>query len=264
MTKLKKNQAKSGPNGRWERWKGWLAQILRRGRLGWPRFYARWRLLVGFLSFFLLLAVGWGIGRQLNRPASSHPLVVEKTGEREEGAEQETPLQAEPEDLTAVVRQLQRDLSALRQRLEEENASRSEGEKEAAPTPLQWVPPVAGKVVRGNGWEKKGDEWRFHAGVDLTVPPGAQVLAASAGKVGMIKTDGALGTVVTLEHSGGWRSLYGHLTKVQVTVGQEIAQGTVLGYSSPATCGPEPGIHFNLYHQENPVDPLTMIAFPQE
>ncbi|NLY90911.1 MAG: M23 family metallopeptidase [Firmicutes bacterium] len=257
---MKIKQFKSGLNDVWESWKGRLARIRRWGGQGWGRFYARWRLLVGVLSFLLLLAIGWGIGRGLNLPAISPLLVVEEAGKGETATGPETP----PEDLRAVVQALQQDLSALRQRLETKETPRLEGEAEAAPSPIQWIPPVTGKVVRESGWEKKGGEWRYHSGIDLTVPPGTPVRAAAAGKVGALKTDVTLGTAVTLEHRGGWRSLYGHLAKVQVTVGQEITEGTVLGYSSPAACGPEPGIHFNLYQQENPVNPLTIIVFPQE
>ncbi|HHT48552.1 MAG TPA: M23 family metallopeptidase [Firmicutes bacterium] len=247
-------QGKFNFNLGWERWKQRVTQVFRRRGLGGTGFDPRWRLLVAIFGFLLFLSIGWWIGRQISSPVASPPLQVEESGPA-----------AETADLSAVVRELQQDLSLLRQRIAETNRPSQDGEEEEKPvSPIQWIPPVAGKVVRNSGWEKKGDEWRYHSGIDLAVPAGAKVLAAAAGKVVAIKTEGALGTVVTIDHGGDWRSLYGHLTGVQVTVGQDITQGAILGYSSPQSCGPEPGIHFNLYQQENPINPLAVISFPSE
>ncbi|HEY8391346.1 MAG TPA: peptidoglycan DD-metalloendopeptidase family protein [Capillibacterium sp.] len=256
----------------WEGWKGGLARLLGWIRLGWPRFWGGWRLLVAGFSFLLLVALGWGIGRELHLPTAAPSLVVEETGKRETGLKPETPPAGasetvpvtDREDLAAAVEALKEEVAALRQRLETEKTPSPEGETEAAPAPSNWLAPVAGKVVRGSGWEKQGTEWRYHSGVDLSALPGTPVRAAAAGTVETVKTDAALGTVVTLAHGGGWRSLYGHLTQVQVTVGEEVAQGTVLGYSAPAACGSEAGIHFALYQQEDPVNPLAVLSFPPE
>ena len=184
------------------------------------------------------------------------PLVVNEAIARQEGEAEE--------DLGAMVRKLQNDLSELRQKLNEKTASSStQTPMEATVTfsPLMFNPPVAGRVVRQGGWEKKSGEWRYHSGIDFAVPVGTEVRSAAAGMVQTVKTDPALGTVITIDHGNDWRSLYGHLHRVQVSVGQKVTGTTLLGYSSSTSCGPEPGIHFNLYHQENQVDPLTVLNF---
>lgn len=238
-------------------WKEGLARLWRTGLGGWNRFYARRRFLVGTVSFLLLLAIGWGIGRQISPAPPAHPLVVQEASGSAGG---------ETADLATLVRQLQADLSALRTQFAEEGTGSTAVAAEPAPTytPLRLIPPLTGRVSRQSGWEKKAGEWRYHSGVDLSVPPGTAVVAVAAGRVGVIKTDPALGTIVAVDHGNDWRSLYGHLTRIQVSVGQEVAQGALLGYSSHASCGPEPGIHFNLYHQENPVDPVTMLNLAQD
>lgn len=242
----------------WARFKQLLIRSFQLGRRGWTRILVRQRLLVGALCFLLLVAVGWGIGRRIDSWEQPLPLVVEE--KKTVSAETVTP------DYETLLLELQTDLAALQAKLEEEGPVRTASEAESGPvfTPLQLMAPVAGKVTKRSGWEKKADEWHYHSGVDLSVPPGTRVVAAAAGTVGAIKTDAALGTIVVINHGNDWRSLYGHLTGIQVSTGQEVAQGTLLGYSSRASCGPEPGIHFSLYHQENPVDPLTVLNLTQE
>lgn len=239
----------------WETFKERFVLSSRRGFSSWMGAAPRRRLVVGVLSFLVLLAIGWGIGRQIGFAGGNHPLIVkETTGSPEAGNV----------DLNALVQELQKELSTLRHQVEQKSgvpvAQAQENVRILAP--LELIPPVAGKVIRQSGWEKKGEEWWYHSGVDLTVPPGTQVRATADGTVASIKTEPILGTVVAIDHGSGWRSLYAHLARVQVAVGQELTQGTPLGYSSGAGCGPEPGIHFNLYHQEEPVDPVTMIHFP--
>ena len=240
-------------------WSGWktlkerFAQTFR-GLSGCIGADPRRRLMVGVLGFLVFVAIGWGIGRQIGFAGAARPLVDKETGSPEVGTA----------DLSVLVQELQKELSTLRHQFEQESSAPAARVQENAKmlTPLELIPPVEGKLIRRSGWEKKGDEWRYHSGVDLTVPPGTQVRATAGGTVASIKTEPALGTVVAVDHGSGWRSLYAHLARVQVAVGQELTQGTPLGYSSGVGCGPEPGIHFNLYHQEEPVDPVTMINFP--
>ncbi|HHW13021.1 MAG TPA: M23 family metallopeptidase [Firmicutes bacterium] len=253
---------KMGWSGRlargWARLKQILAQTFRLSRRGWTRLVVRERFLVGALSFLALTTVGWGIGRRLSPSAAPMPLVIEEKPavSAETGAG----------DYETLLRELQAELAALQAQMKTADPAQTASEAEAGPVfnPLKLTPPVAGKVTKRSGWEKKAGEWRYHSGVDLAVPPGTPVVAAAAGTVGAIKTDPALGTVVVLDHGQGWQSLYGQLTGIQVVTGQQVGQGALLGYSARTSCGPAPGIHFNLYHQENPVDPLTVLNLTQQ
>lgn len=159
---------------------------------------------------------------------------------------------------TADFSQLQEEIAELRHRVQElagKEASTA-GEETAVPV---FGRPVQGRLLRSTGWHRYGNEWRYHTGVDLSLPPGRNVMATAAGRVREIRTDPLLGWVVVIDHNAGWSSLYGHLNEVIVTPGFQVQKGTVLGKSSSSTCGPEPGIHFSLYHHGNPVDPLSVI-----
>ena len=239
----------------WETLKERFARSFRSGLSSWTRVSPRRRLVAGVLGFLIFLTIGWGIGRQIGFAGANRPLLVKETAGSAE---------VETAKLNAFLQELQKELSTLRHQVEQKSdiPVAQAQEKLSTVTPLELIPPVAGRVIRQSGWEKKGGEWWYHSGVDLTVPPGTQVRATADGTVVSIKTEPILGTVVAIDHGSGWRSLYAHLARVQVAVGQKLTQGTPLGYSSGAGCGPEPGIHFNLYHQEEPVDPVTMIHFP--
>ena len=154
---------------------------------------------------------------------------------------------------------MQEEITGTRRRLQE----LAEEKEKAAWDETAAIPafgrPAQGRLLRSTGWHKYGNEWRYHTGVDLSLPAGRNVLAAAPGRVREIRTDPLLGWMVTIDHNAGWSSLYGHLSEVLVTPGAQVQKGTVLGKSSASACGPEPGIHFSLYHQGNPVDPLSVI-----
>ncbi len=249
-----KNQGKLNFGTAWEEWTvSFKKQLKKAGRKG-VQFYKKRRFLVQTLSFLFLLVGGWVITVQPWFRETTPPLVVKEAINKNEGG---------IESLTSLVLKLQSDLSALRREFEETKEPKKSIEEKALPS-LTLIPPIKGVVVRKNGWEKKLTEWWYHSGIDVTAPAGTNVLACADGIVKEIKTVPSLGMMVSLAHGEDWISLYAHLTAVKVSVGQKVKQGTVLGMSSLSTCGPEPGIHFDLQHQGNSIDPLTMLLFEPE
>ncbi len=100
------------------------------------------------------------------------------------------------------------------------------------------------------GWraDPLGAGRRFHAGVDLQAAYGREVPTAAAGRVVFAGEQGAYGQTVVVEHAGGLRTRYAHLSSITVEAGQELAKGQVLGrvgqsrtghWAAPALRGPE-------------------------
>jgi len=89
----------------------------------------------------------------------------------------------------------------------------------------------------------------FHAGVDLGASLGTPVLAALSGKVVSAGSLGDLGITVVLEHAGGRRTRYGHLSKVAVTPGEGVKQGSLIGYVGATGAVTGPHLHFELWQQ---------------
>ncbi len=106
-----------------------------------------------------------------------------------------------------------------------------------------------------------------HEGQDIAVPQGTPVQSAADGIVFIVREGGLTGyTYVLIGHRDGYATLYGHLSAVQVTAGQEVKQGEVIGLSGatpgtpgagPLTTGPH--LHFEVLQQGQNIDPLSVL-----
>jgi hypothetical protein len=124
----------------------------------------------------------------------------------------------------------------------------------SSPIALAW--PVLGPL--GDGFGPRGN--RFHAGLDVLEPSGTPVAAASAGLVvwAGFRT-GGWGRVVTIAHGNGVRTLYAHLSRVDVRLGERVATGQLLGAVGASGNATGPHLHFELRVRGAAVDPLTAL-----
>ena len=245
-------------NKDWRRRKlGWQVTLqrisihFRKGILAFGHWFAQdipWRRIFYVFTGALIVLTIWGL--TIYRPSFSKRLEIPERNSVQ------APSEAEPE-VTALSR-LESEVASLKQRLSELNESEM---KDASNfTPAQFGRPALGKIVEVMGWVKKGDEWRYHDGVDILAAEGSNVLAAADGVVESINSQKGIGTTVVINHGNGWDSRYGHLQGVLVTIGQRVAQGAVLGRSSARACQENPGFHFSIYLKGNPLDPAGIIS----
>jgi len=104
-----------------------------------------------------------------------------------------------------------------------------------------------------------------HTGVDLAAPCGTDVMAAADGVVILIVQDSrncsscGYGSYVIVEHKNGFRTVYGHLSKVKAKQGQKVNSGDIIG--AVGNTGHSYGchLHFEIRAYEEFVDPLTYI-----
>lgn len=92
-------------------------------------------------------------------------------------------------------------------------------------------------------------------GVDLGAPVGTPVLAAAGGKVIVAKGEnynGGYGHYVVIEHDNGTQTLYGHLSTVIVSEGDEVAQGDKIALSGNTGRSTGPHLHFEVRGGVNP------------
>ena len=100
----------------------------------------------------------------------------------------------------------------------------------------------------------------FHTGVDLVEPFGSPVYAADDGVVALVgHTTSGYGIYVVIAHSGGFDTLYGHLSTALVQVGQTVTQGTVVGLEGSSGSSTGPHLHFELRVRQTPVDPTPYL-----
>lgn len=118
-----------------------------------------------------------------------------------------------------------------------------------------WRWPVSGTVS-----SPYGPRWgRLHGGLDVAAAVGTPVFAARAGRVVTAAQTGGFGLLVELDHGDGWRSRYGHLSAVSVQTGQQLQVGAVLGSVGQTGNATGPHLHFEIRHEEVPLDPVCVV-----
>ena len=100
---------------------------------------------------------------------------------------------------------------------------------------------------------------RHHSGIDLAAPKGAHVRAVTKGKVIYADTYGGFGKLVTIYHGSGFTSLYGHLSELLVSIGEEVDAGEVIGKVGSTGNSTGPHLHFEWREEGKAVDPLTIL-----
>ena len=111
--------------------------------------------------------------------------------------------------------------------------------------------------------ETMGD-WRTHNGIDYAAPLGAKVCAVTDGVVAAIYEDDYLGTVVKIEHSDGWSTLYANLTAVpSVSAGDAVKAGQVIGavgQTAMLEVSARPHLHLEVYRYGAVTDPALLLG----
>lgn len=101
---------------------------------------------------------------------------------------------------------------------------------------------------------------RFHYGIDIANIKGTAIIAAMDGVVLNVENRPAgYGKYIVIRHDRGYQTLYGHLDTIAVREGQRVRQGQSLG--SMGSTGRSTGshLHFALYKNNRPVDPLSVL-----
>ncbi|MFE1745095.1 LysM peptidoglycan-binding domain-containing M23 family metallopeptidase [Coleofasciculus sp. H7-2] len=119
----------------------------------------------------------------------------------------------------------------------------------------QYPLPATAAIALGYGWQINpvSNEVAFHSGIDLLAEVGTPVLAVDKGTVAFIGDRPNYGNLVVINHSGGRQTRYAHLATIDVSLGEQVNQGDVLG--TVGTTGlpdlDKPHLHFELRYNSN-------------
>ncbi|VCU69121.1 Murein DD-endopeptidase MepM [Pigmentiphaga humi] len=99
-----------------------------------------------------------------------------------------------------------------------------------------------------------------HSGLDFAVPAGTPVKAPAAGRVVLVGDYFFNGKTVFVDHGQGLVSMFCHLSRIDVTVGQELARGAPIGRVGATGRATGPHLHWNVSLNDARVDPAIFIG----
>lgn len=97
---------------------------------------------------------------------------------------------------------------------------------------------------------------RMHEGIDILNDIGTPVYAPGNGVVSYIGNRGGLGITLEIEHGFGYKTVYGHLSKILVKEGQKVKRGDKIALSGNTGLSTGPHLHYEVHYNGVPQDPV--------
>jgi murein DD-endopeptidase MepM/ murein hydrolase activator NlpD len=102
---------------------------------------------------------------------------------------------------------------------------------------------------------------KFHYGLDFTARTGTPIYATADGKIQYTiksteKASQGYGNLIIVDHGYGYRTLYGHMSKFNVKVGQEVKRGEVIGFVGNTGISTGPHLHYEVIKNGRKVNPV--------
>jgi murein DD-endopeptidase MepM/ murein hydrolase activator NlpD len=98
--------------------------------------------------------------------------------------------------------------------------------------------------------------WRKHEGVDLAAPKGTPVYATGNAVVREARWRNGYGNLVELNHGFGYKTRYGHLSKMYVKEGDSVTRGQVIGEVGNTGVSEGSHLHYEVRFRDNTVNPI--------
>lgn len=130
------------------------------------------------------------------------------------------------------------------------------------PSNLVLDKPVNGPLSSKFGVRRffNGEERNPHSGLDFAVPAGTPIKTPANGKVILVGNYFFNGNTVFVDHGQGFISMFCHMSKIDVTVGQQLARGAVVGKVGSTGRATGPHMHWNVSLNDARVDPAIFIG----
>ncbi|MFT4191776.1 MAG: M23 family metallopeptidase [Comamonas sp.] len=105
--------------------------------------------------------------------------------------------------------------------------------------------------------------WKAHTGVDFGAPTGTPIRTVGDGVVEFAGVQSGYGKVVFIKHNESQTTVYAHMSRIKVTEGQRVAQGTTIGLVGSTGWATGPHLHFELRVNGEFKDPLDIARYSQ-
>ncbi len=125
---------------------------------------------------------------------------------------------------------------------------------------LPSIKPIDGFFTSSFGWRLHPilDVYKEHEGQDIGCDPGTRVHATADGVVDFAgPAHDGLGIKVEVDHGYGYKTIYGHLSKVLVKEGKRVKRGDLIALSGNTGLSTAPHLHYEVRLNGVPRDPKT-------
>lgn len=102
----------------------------------------------------------------------------------------------------------------------------------------------------------------FHGGIDQRAAAGTPIRAVAAGIVKIVQPFNVLGGTVAIDHGQGLETMYLHMSKLNVAVGDQVKKGDVIGYAGATGRANGPHLHWVIYVNGVQQNPLQWVKLP--
>ena len=122
--------------------------------------------------------------------------------------------------------------------------------------------PLSGTMTSPFGWREdpnSGEEC-FHYGVDIAGEEGATVSCFADGTVGTVGESNILGNYVTVNHEGGFSTLYAHCSAITVSAGQSVRKGDEVARVGSTGNATGPHLHFEVHDGGQYLNPIYYVV----
>ena len=157
-----------------------------------------------------------------------------------------------PQAQTALVNNLSSENSVL--------ADLYTGLKNFWPVPFQY--PISNPVITdAYGYIREtGDYLISHKGVDFRASEGTPVKTMNRGVVRLVKNFTVYGKTIVVDHGLGVMSIYMHLSRIKVNVGELVLPGQVIGLSGKTGYAEDPHLHISIRIGGISIDPIKFLS----
>ncbi len=101
---------------------------------------------------------------------------------------------------------------------------------------------------------------KMHKGIDFSAKKGTEIYASGDGKVIKVKNKRTgYGKHVIISHGYGYETLYAHMSKMNVNVGDEVKKGEVIGHVGSTGTSTAPHLHYEVHYMGKAVNPIHFV-----
>ncbi|MDR0409147.1 MAG: M23 family metallopeptidase [Spirochaetaceae bacterium] len=122
--------------------------------------------------------------------------------------------------------------------------------------------PVRGRLSSHYGYRRSPITGlrAFHSGVDIAANTGVPIKAVMDGMVISAGYNDVFGNFVVISHSSNYRTLYGHMSVINVETGKTVKKGQMIGAVGNTGQSTGPHLHFQVYKNGLTMNPLNVMS----